>query len=128
MSSRGFTLLELLIVLALIGLVAALVVPGLSRTYEAIASSGERADVIRALEGIPLRVRASGRDLAIEPGDAKALDAVLDLPDGWQVTLDEPLRIARSGVCAPAKAKVAGRGAVETWTLTAPSCGVVDAR
>lgn len=127
MSRRGFTLLELLIVLALIGLVAAIVVPGLSRTYEAIAGSGERADVVRALEGLPLRVRASGRDLSIEPGDAKAFDALLELPAGWRVALAEPLRIERSGLCRPSKVKVVGRDAAETWTLTAPSCGVRDA-
>ncbi|MFZ5657240.1 MAG: prepilin-type N-terminal cleavage/methylation domain-containing protein [Pseudomonadota bacterium] len=127
MSRRGFTLLELLIVLALIGLVAAIVLPGLSRTYEAIVGSGERADVVRALEGLPLRVRASGRDLAIEPGDTGALAAMLELPAGWGVTLAEPLYIARSGLCRQSKVRVAGRAGTEIWTLMPPACGVRDA-
>lgn len=124
---RGFTLLELLIVLALIGLVAAVVVPGLARTYEAIVGSGERADVARALEGVPLRVRASGEALRVDPADASAFIDLLDLPAGWRVVLQEPLRIERSGLCHPAKVRVSGRDVTENWMLTSPSCGVRDA-
>lgn len=124
---RGFTLLELLIVLALIGLVAAVVVPGLARTYDAIVGSGERADVARAIEAVPLRVRASGEALKLEPGDAAAFAALLDLPAGWRVVLEQPLRVERSGLCHPAKVRVTGRDVTETWMLTSPSCGVRDA-
>lgn len=124
---HAFTLLELLIVLALIGLVAAIVVPGLARTYEAIVGSGERADVVRALERLPLRVRASGRDLALDAGDTEHFDPLLELPDGWRVKLSGPLQVARSGLCTPSKVIVTGRGNTETWVLTAPSCGVRDA-
>jgi prepilin-type N-terminal cleavage/methylation domain-containing protein len=128
MRASGFTLLELLIVLALIGLVAAVVVPGLARTYDAIVSSGERADVVRALEGLPLRARSAGESIAIDRGDRRALAAHLQLPEGWTVDLEEPLRIEHTGLCHPTRVRVAGRGAVESWTLGAPSCGVADAR
>ena len=127
MRHRGFTLLELLIVLALIGLVAAVVVPGLARTYDAIVRTGERADVVRALEGLPLRARASGRGLEIEPEPNAAFAALLDLPEEWRAVLEEPLRIEGSGLCHPAKVRVTGRGMTETWRLTSPACGVVDA-
>lgn len=127
MRDRGFTLLELLIVLALIGLVAAVVVPGLARTYDAIVGSGERADVVRALEGVPLQVRASGEPLAIEPSDTVAFAALLALPEGWSAVLEAPLRVERSGLCHASKVRVTGRGVTETWQLTSPSCGVRDA-
>lgn len=127
MPRRGFTLLELLIVLALLGLAAAVVVPGLARTYDAIVRSGERADVVRALEGLPLRVRATGRELALDAEDAQALAEAAPLPDGWSARLLEPLRIERTGVCHPSRVRVAGRGLEETWEILAPGCGVDDA-
>lgn len=127
MRDRGFTLLELLIVLALIGLVAAVVVPGLARTYDAIVGSGERADVARTLEAVPLRVRASGEALRLEPGDTAAFAALLDLPAGWRVVLEQPLRVERSGLCHSARVRVTGRDVTETWMITSPSCGVRDA-
>lgn len=127
MPRRGFTLLELLIVLALLGLAAAVVVPGLARTYDAIVRSGERADAIRALEGLPLRVRASGRELVLEPADTQALADAAAMPEGWTARVLEPLRIERSGICHPARVRVAGRDVAETWSILAPGCGVDDA-
>ena len=49
-AARGFSLLELLVVLALIGMLTAVVAPRLQRTYDAIAGSGERDEVHRQLE------------------------------------------------------------------------------
>lgn len=127
MPGRGFTLLELLIVLALLGLTAAVVVPGLARTYDAIVRSGERADAIRALEGLPLGVRATGRELVLAPADTRALADAAPMPEGWTVRLAEPLRIERTGVCHPARVVVTGRESKETWRILSPTCGVDDA-
>lgn len=125
--SGGFTLLELLIVLAIIGIMVAVVVPGLARTYDAIAASGERADVARALGGLPLLARTRDEALLLSPRDPDSLRLLPTLPEGWTVSLLEPLRIERSGVCHPARVRVSGRGRSEVWRLTAPACGVDDA-
>lgn len=126
-ASRGFTLLELLIVLALIGVTAAVVVPGLARTYDAIVGSGERADVVRALEGLPLAVAAAGQPLRLDPREPGALAARLSLPEGWTVRLLQPLHIERSGYCHSSEVAVTGRDATESWRLASPACEVTDA-
>lgn len=126
-AGAGFTLLELLIVLALIGVTAAVVVPGLARTYDAIVGSGERADVVRALEGLPLAVAADGQPLRIDPREPGALAARLSMPDGWTVRLLQPLHIERTGYCHPFEVAVTGREATETWRLASPACEVADA-
>lgn len=126
-AGAGFTLLELLIVLALIGVTAAVVMPGLARTYDAIVSSGERAEVVRALEGLPFAAIAAGQPVNLEPSDPGALAMRIELPQGWNVRLLEPLHIERTGYCHPSRVAVSGRDSSETWRLSAPSCGVVDA-
>lgn len=125
--ARGFTLLELLIVLALVSMVAAMVAPRLQGTYDAVARSGERAEAVRQLERLPLLARARGAAIDIPAGDAQAVAALLALPQGWTASPVEPLRVEASGVCHATRLRVAGGGTTETWTLAAPDCGIADA-
>ena len=125
--ARGFSLLELLIVLALLGLVSALVAPRLQRTYEAIASSGDRAEVYRQLERLPRLARLAGRAIVVPEGGAGALAAELALPEGWVVSPLEPLRIEANGLCRGGRVRILGAGTEEDVALTAPTCGVAHA-
>jgi prepilin-type N-terminal cleavage/methylation domain-containing protein len=124
---RGFTLLELLIVLALISMVAAMVVPRLQGTYDAVVRSGDRAEALRQVERLPLIARDHGRAIVIPAGDPAAIAQLLSLPGGWQASAVEPMRIEANGLCHGAELRMAGDGAVETWTLAAPDCSVADA-
>lgn len=122
----GFTLLELLIVLALIAFMTALVAPRLQGTYDAIAGSGERAEVTRQLERLPLLARAAGTPIDIAKDDAAGLAKYLTLPEGWSVQPLLRLRVDAVGVCHSARVRVTGRGSSEDWVLSAPDCSVDD--
>lgn len=126
-AGRGFTLLELLIVLALLAMVTALVAPRMERTYQAIAGSGERDEVHRQLERLPRIARTEGRRLEIAEGDAKALAGRLALPEGWVVTPLEAIRVEANGLCRASVLRVQGRGGSEDVQLRAPACGVARA-
>lgn len=126
-AARGFTLLELLIVLALVSMVAAMVAPRLQHTYDAVARSGDRAEALRQIERLPLIARDLGKVVQVPADDPAALAGLLRLPAGWQAIAVEPLRIEATGLCHGGKLRVEGGGAVETWTLASPDCGVVDA-
>lgn len=127
-NAGGFTLLELLIVLAIISTAAALVVPRLQSTYEAIVRSGERADVRQALERLPLLTRAGGSsvDIGAGPKAEEALAGYLAVPAGWRVTPLTRVRIHASGMCEESRVLVSGRDTRETWRLSAPLCAVDD--
>lgn len=125
-AARGFTLLELLIVLALISFMSAMVAPRLQGTYDAIAASGERAEVMRQLERLPLLARAAGAAIDIPKDGAAELGKRLALPEGWAVRPLQSLRVEAIGVCHASLVQVTGRGVVEDWTLSAPDCGVDD--
>lgn len=123
-AAGGFSLLELLIVLALMAMVTALVAPRLARTYDAVVGSGERDEVDRQLERLPRIARRAGRAIEVEAGDARGLAAHLDLPEGWVVEPLETLRIEANGICLGAPLQVSGRGGSERLRLVAPACGV----
>lgn len=122
----GFSLLELLVVLFLISVMAAMVAPRLQRTYQAIASSGDRAEVIRRLEQLPFVARERARPLVVAPDDADALMQIVPLPEGWSAEPVSALHVEASGFCHPATLRVSGAGVVEDWSLSAPDCGVSD--
>lgn len=119
----GFSLLELLVVLALVSIMVALVAPRLAGTVQAIASSGERAEVGRQIERLPLLARANGRPFRFEAEAAVAAEGI-DLPAGWSVSAVSPLVVAANGICGAAQLKVQGAGVAETWAVAAPDCKV----
>lgn len=126
--AAGFTLLEILIVLALVSMMAALVAPRLQRSYDAVTRSGQRAEAVRQLERLPLLARDRGTAIEIPADDAQALRRYLALPPGWTMRTIEPLHVEASGLCHASRVRVAAGGTDETWTLAAPDCGVGDAR
>ena len=124
--AHGFSLLELLVVLLLIAVMTALVAPRLQGTVEAITSSGERAEVVRQLEGLPLLARQRGLPIHLAvSGDMRTL--LPGLPEGWLVEPLTPVKVAPNGVCSVALLKVAGRGSQEEWSMGIPDCRVTDA-
>lgn len=123
----GFSLLELLVVLALISMLTAMVAPSLQRTYNAISGSGERAETRRQLERLPLLARAADAPIELSTGDTAAIAAQLELPDGWLVRPLEPVRIEASGVCHGARVQIEGRETIEEVVLASPDCRVRDA-
>ena len=68
--AQGFTLLELLVVLLLLGLIMGLVAPLASRSLEAAQRRGWRADLKARIETLPVRAFLAGEALSM---DAKQL-------------------------------------------------------
>lgn len=124
-ASIGFSLLEMLVVLMLISVMTALVAPRLQGTVEAIASSGERAEVARQLERLPLLVRQQGHSIQVAVGEDVSVPS-LELPVGWKVQPLTILSVAGNGICNAASLKVEGRGVAEKWSIAAPDCKVSD--
>jgi general secretion pathway protein G len=89
-AARGFTLVELVVVLALVALATGLAAPALVRGLDAARERGVRVDVRVLLEGMPVRAFQTGAGLEI---DATALQQLVpELPQGWRLEVDAPLR------------------------------------
>ena len=154
--ARGFTLLELVVVLALMALVTTLAMPGLERLSAGIAKRTERDRILDQFAGLGRQAMLHGRSYVVfgtgeardaeppEPaqergdGAAPGLSSAppshagleryaIDLPQGWEIRLDPPLVVRANGVCLGAGLTLHHRGAVDRRVELAPPYCRVDA-
>ena len=106
----GFTLLELLVVLALLGLATAIAMPNLERLYASATRASERDYVLDQIAAVGREAALNGRAYVVfgnaqPPGAADAArypeyeTYVVDVPEGWRLQLDRPLVVRANGVC-----------------------------
>ena len=105
----GLTLIELLVVLALLVAIAALVLPNFERLTESVTRNTQREHILNQFAGIGVEAMLNGRDYVVvgtDPVEEAGADALLgrtryplDVPQGWEVLIEEPILVRASGVC-----------------------------
>lgn len=100
-SSSGYTLLEAMVVISLIGLLAGLVLPRLSTLYDGVKWSGEKNEVLRQVTQLGYIAYTRNRNLLLTryPVPQGMEPVPLDLPQGWEIAADKPVRYNAKGVC-----------------------------
>lgn len=121
--ARGFTLLEMLVVLVILGLAASVVAPPLARTLERVREAGDRDDVARGLEALPARAREAGQALEFRAGEPIVIRD-RPWPAGWAVVPITALRVEANGFCEGGTLQVVRPSGPISWTLAAPDCRV----
>lgn len=121
-ATRGYTLLEMVVVLSVLAVATAMSAPPTYRMIIAWQESSAVNDVIEQVERLPLRVRSEGIPLEAGTGSFKGM---LDLPDGWTVTVLTPLHISTNGVCSTSRLRLSTVRQQLDIDVTRPYC---DAR
>lgn len=117
--NRGFTLLELLVVLTLIGIIAGMVGPRLFSVADKLRYRNELQSMQLAINALPVDALLSGRPRIIDTHGA----ADLQLPDGWHVMAKKPIRYQTNGICLGGELVVLhGDSIVSQLNLEAPYC------
>lgn len=132
MKQRGFTLLEMLLVLALMGLLGSLALPAFSRLTDSMRARSERSDVLAQVGTLAYRHYLLAQNSLLDNDNwAKPLKdgkPALDLPPGWSAQIPSPIRFQFNGYCsggviilnAPDHSRTVMR-------LRSPDCGVGNA-
>lgn len=115
----GFTLLELLVVLLIVGLLVALVAPGAVSLVGSATRESQRREIASAIERLPVEARLAGRSLVFE-GESP----LPGLSAAWRFRLARPLRVLPSGICSDSEATVSTEEQTVVVHIAAPFCRV----
>lgn len=121
--AKGFTLLELMVVLVLMGLVAGVVLPRMSKLYDRTQAAFELEDLRLSLARIPLQTFSSNirYELISLPSNVNQ-SLFISIPDGWVVQADAPIIYQPNGICLGGNL-VASYGEVSyKFVLLPPNC------
>lgn len=125
---RGYTLLEILVVVALLALATSLVAPAGYRMITSWREAGEVDEVLQSISALPLRARAAGRELVLPdpttPDPATPDAAHVELPDGWRLEMHSPLTVRANGACSDAAGILHTTRQLIDFRVAAPFCAV----
>lgn len=104
---RGFTLIEMMVVMVLMGLISAVALPNFERWF---SSTQQRVDAARiALQVQNLLARAAVLNQSIDVTSSTVRQILvdgkpaLDLPEGWRLGPQDKLSVYGSGYCTPGR-------------------------
>lgn len=122
---RGYTLLEMLVVIGLFALATSLVAPAGYRMATSWREAGRVDDVLKGFSALPLAARASGRQWQVPDasGDGRPPPGV-DLPEGWRIEMDTPLLVRANGACTDASGTLFTASQSIDFQVAAPFCRV----
>jgi prepilin-type N-terminal cleavage/methylation domain-containing protein len=139
-SAGGFTLLELLLAMVLMGFLAALALPRLDQIYLRFAFWLDQDRVEREIAGLGARAYVEGRALRLAswpvpvPATGTAARAAaaaaaevgepvrLTLPEGWRVVVDPPILFRPDGACSGGSVMIEAGDVRRSFRLEPPRC------
>ncbi len=128
-AEAGFTLLEILVVLAIGALVIATVIPAMGRVVDAVTYDSELQDVVGQLDQLGFRAFTSGKPIVLADGTPQTIaTAGLDLPRAWSLSISRPIHFNSVGMCDGGSVSVtAPDGRTTALQLAAPDCAATRA-
>lgn len=126
---RGFTLIEMLAALTLMGLMAGLMLPNLQRWHNNTQQRVTASAIGIQLQKLHVRAALMGQEFELSAQTANQILAdgqpALALPMGWRVADQQHLRIHASGYCGAGKIDIQGPETRLQFAIVPPQCNVM---
>lgn len=122
MRRLGFTLLEMIVVLAILGLATALVAPSAIRSIDSWRRQSELDSLLDQIRALPGNARATGKAIAVSDEALKAKDAPLRVASDWALSVPKPWRVNANGVCEGGTVEIGNDHGKRIVEATSPFC------
>lgn len=120
--ARGFTLLEMLVVMAIIGLLASLVGPSMLRGVDAWRRAAQIDALVEQIRGLPAQARARRKPIPISQEALEGEAPPLTIAEGWSLKVDQPWSVRATGLCDGGRIEVLNDRGSRAIEVSAPFC------
>jgi len=122
MRATGFTLLEMIVVLAILGLASALVAPSAMRSIDSWRREAQTDALLDQIRALPGTARSKGRPVLIDTaalsGDAPPLRVEAD----WTLRVPKAWTVHANGICEGGRVVIGNDYGTRTIAVAAPFC------
>jgi len=121
-TNQGFTLLEIVVVLAILGLVAGVVMPNTATLVGRFQATFERDEVYEQIADLGLQARHSAKGFSLQQYPSADEFLPLQLPAGWSLQAENPIRYRANGFCEGGSLTLTASDIIFKLDLQSPYC------
>ena len=125
MRQHGFTLLEMIVVLAILGLATAMVAPSALRSIDTWRRQTEQDSLLDQIRALPGNARTAGRMVIVSSETLASAEAPLKISADWTLRVPSAWRVHPNGVCDGGEVEIVNAYGVRVIEVASPFCDPV---